>query len=220
MPSSADTLTFQSGTDWQVSDSQGAVLGQAQNVCVNANNPATCPTGATVYGFAGSAWTANLSSIAGSTWIWAPGVMGSTSSADLQQYDFSQSIQVAAVPIGGTISIAADDFAQVFVNGISVGSTGSVTDFGVAVAAQQNLTTFDISAELTRGRNTITVLAENGPASFAGCNGSCTYAQNPAGVVFGGEIDTAPVPEPSSFWLCVPLSLLCCMRLGVSATQR
>ena len=195
----ADTITFGSGTTWQVSYSSGVLLGNAQNVCLNATSPSTCPAGATVYGFAGSAWTADLSSITG-TWIWAPGVTGATSPADQQTYDFSQSFVLDGSPISGSISVAVDDFAQVFVNGISVGTTGSLTDFATAQAAQSQLTSFDISSALTSGTNTITVRASNGPAYFAGCNGGCSYSQNAAGVVFGGSILTA-VPEPSTVWL-------------------
>jgi hypothetical protein len=47
---------------------------------------------------------------------------------------------------------------------------------------------FDLAPFLVNGINVLTVRAKNGPASFAGCSASCAYAQNPAGVVFGGAI--------------------------------
>lgn len=79
--------------------------------------------------------------------------------------------------------MAVDDFAEVFVNGTSVGITGSVTDVSVASAAQSSLTTFDITLFLIAGTNVITVRAANGPF---GC-GTGPYNCNPAGVVFGGS---------------------------------
>ena len=38
------------------------------------------------------------------------------------------------------------------------------------------------------GRNVITIRAQNGSAFFSGCPTICTYATNPAGVVFGGSL--------------------------------
>jgi hypothetical protein len=60
----------------------------------------------------------------------------------------------------------------------------------ISLAAMSNtsLTTLDISAALHPGTNTITIAAQNGPASFGGCTSPCTYQMNPAGVVFGGTL--------------------------------
>ena len=43
-------------------------------------------------------------------------------------------------------------------------------------------------AFLKPGDNTVTVVGQNGPASYAACSGPCDYARNPAGVVFAGEL--------------------------------
>ena len=86
----------------------------------------------------------------------------------------------------GTIAIAADDKARVLVNGTDVDGIGSVSDVTLAGMANARLTTIDISGALHAGTNTITISAQNGPSSFAGCPTSCTYSMNPAGVVFGG----------------------------------
>jgi hypothetical protein len=96
--------------------------------------------------------------------------------------------------VSGTISIAAGDFAEVFVNGVSAGTIGSVSDISLASLAQSVLTTFDLSPYLVAGDNTITIMAQNGPAEYAGCPGVCPYAENPAGVVFAGSLSAA-VPD-------------------------
>jgi hypothetical protein len=162
-------------------------IGHAQTVCLNASAPANCPAGATLYGFGGTGWAAPLASIPHAFWIWAPGITGATSPSELAQYSFSKRVRLHGRPVFGQISIAADDFAEVSVNGSVVGTIGSITNSGDATTAQNTLTTFDIKAFLHRGRNRITVRAQNGPGSYSGC-GPCTYAQQPAGVVFGVKI--------------------------------
>ena len=86
------------------------------------------------------------------------------------------------------IGDAADDFVEVRVNGTTVGTNGSTTDVTLAGQAQATPATFDLSPFLRAGDNTITVVGQNGPSSFAGCAGPCTYAQNPAAVLFGGTL--------------------------------
>jgi hypothetical protein len=98
-------------------------------------------------------------------------------------------------PTNGVIYISADDFAQVRVNGSAVGSIGSVTDIGLAAAAQSSLTAFDISSLLKPGMNVVTVNGQNGPPSFSPfCAAICTYSQTQAGVVFGGSLSFVQVP--------------------------
>ena len=80
---SAGTITFASGTDWDVfnadpASSPGAVrLGAAASTCLN--SASLCAPGATNYNFLGSGWLANLGVIPQATWIWADGITGSTS---------------------------------------------------------------------------------------------------------------------------------------------
>jgi len=94
------------------------------------------------------------------------------------------------------ISISADDFAEVRVNGHVVGSIGSISDYTTATQAQASLTTFNLTPFLTAGINTLTIRAENGP--FGQCCPS-NYAENPAGVVFGGFFITPSIQvNPSS----------------------
>jgi hypothetical protein len=167
-------IEFTSGPSWEVSDATGAALGSAQNVCLNSSWPSNCPAGATLYGWGGGGWGANLSSIPGATWIWAPGITGSSSPAYPASYSFSKSFDLGGEVTEGFISVAVDDQAEVFINGSSVGIASS----------QSALATFDIMPFLNSGTNVITVMAENG--NF-GC-GSGPYQCNPAGVVFGGSI--------------------------------
>jgi hypothetical protein len=197
LASDAVSVTFTSGQDWSVftsepgptSNARGrAFLGSAELVCLNQFSPYLCPTGAVDYGYPfGGGWPADLSAVPGATWIWAPGVTGTTAPAPLARYYFSKTFVLAGHPIGGTISVAVDDFAAISVNGTAVGSIGSTTDIGTASDAA--LHTFDLAAFLKPGQNTITVEAQNGSPFFSPiCNDGCPYDENPAGVVFGGSL--------------------------------
>lgn len=190
------TIPFVSDTTWIVSDTAGTFLGSAQNVCVNASVPSNCPPGATLYGFAGGGWMADLSDIPSATWIWAPGITGETSPAFPAEFFFSKTFNLPGTPIAGTLSVAVDDFAEVFVNGLSAGTTGSVTDISLASAAQSSLIPFDVTPLLVTGANIIIVRAANGPF---GC-GAGPYICNPAGVVFGGSLHFVAIDiKPGSF---------------------
>ncbi len=196
----APSLLLASDASWDAFSGDptipGAVfLGKAQPVCLNATTPAGCPAGAVLYGDPATiAWTADLSTIPGAVWVWAPGVTGATTPADLAQVFLTKTITLPAIPLSASISVAADDFAEVVVNGVPVGATGSVTDPALAAAASSTLTTFDITSRLLVGDNRIVIQGINGPASFACGLGPCSYQQNPAGVVFGGLISSDRPP--------------------------
>lgn len=187
---------FVSDPSWQVyavdPATPGATpLGAAQRVCISAASPPACPPGSMFYNVnvGAGGWIANLSSIPDANWIWAPGVTGSTENPALQQFFFTKTFQLGQAPTAGRILIAVDDFAEVQVNGTVVGSTGSITDVTQASAGQNALVEFNILPFLQQGTNTVTIRAQNGPDYFGfGCSGTCTYATNPAGVVFGGSI--------------------------------
>lgn len=184
-------ISFASDTSWdtQTSDPVAGTtipVGKAQNVCLNEYSPVLCPDGATLYNFAGMAWSADLSSIPNATWIWAPSVISTTSPADLQEYYFSKIINLPEPIVEGSLSIAVDDFAEIRVNNSVVGTIGSTTVQSVAIEAQSALVTLDITGYLVKGDNLISIHVQNGPPEFANCTVSCLYAQNPAGVVFGG----------------------------------
>jgi len=186
------TVRFASGAEWTVYDGDPAqspaphALGPAQAVCLNAGSPPSCPSGAVVYGFAGSAWGQDLLIVPDAVWIWGPGVTGADQ-ADLKKFFFAQTFNLGKMP-SGRITISADDAAEVRVNGVAVDTVGSVTDKSEAAISHSTLTTFDLAPRLTPGPNTITIAAQNGPAFYASCPTSCTYSSNPAGVVFGGSL--------------------------------
>jgi hypothetical protein len=186
------SLPIASGPDWSVYDDDPSVnpaaqlLGPARHVCLNASNPVGCPSGALIYGGA-SGWGASLASIPNAHWVWAPGI-AVTDVADLKRFVFVRTFTLGQLP-SGWISLAADDQAEIRVNGRTVGAVGSVTDVSKAGMAQSQLTTYDLSPFLSSGNNTVSVVAQNGPPSFAGCAASCTYASNTAGTVFGGVLN-------------------------------
>lgn len=196
----ATTITFVSDTSWTTMNSSNVVVGNSQRVCLNASNPSPCPSGATIYGYGGSGWGTNLSAIPGAAWIWAPGITGASGPAELAAYTFSSTFVLAGAPTSGNIWLGADDFAAVYVNNTFVGSVGSTTNASIASGAQAALTSFNLLPFLVTGSNTIAVVGQNGVGTFAGCT-NCTYSQHPAGVVFGGTLNsagTSPVPEPST----------------------
>lgn len=210
--SDAATQTFVSDTTWAVTDAASNPLGPAQFVCISPGQPPSCPAGATFLTASGTGWAANLSSIPGAHWIFAPGITGTTPNASLARFSFTKTFTLVGAPVSGTISVAVDDFAQVFVNGTSAGTTGSITNASASSAAQNALTTFNITPLLVSGINTITVAYQNGPDSFAGV-ANATYGQNLAGVVFGGTLtdssSAVPVATPTiSEWALIALAAL------------
>lgn len=191
--STTTTITFASDTDWQAYDADPAtgsanLLGNAQHVCLNSSHPSPCPADATIYGYTGAYWLADLSSIPGSKWIWAPGITGATSPAEYQQFFFSKVFDLASTPVSGTIYVGADDLVEVRMNGQIVGSYGSLTDFNQAHNAQSILMAFNLTPYLIPGNNVLTIRGQNGSPIFDGCISPCSYMQNAAGVVFGGSL--------------------------------
>ena len=189
-----NTVTFVSGAGWSSyaddpTTTPGSYVGPAQTVCLNAGSPSPCPVGAVQYGFGGSGWGADLSAISGASWVWGAGVTGATTPAELADYFFTKTFTLGGSPTGA-IWISADDNAVVFVNGVMVGEVGSTTNASLSIAAQSALTQFDLTSSLHAGSNTITIQGRNGVGAFVGCS-NCSYAQHPAGVVFGGSITSS-----------------------------
>src|SRR4051812_26911644 len=80
----ASIITLASDPSWDAYDANPAsgtahLLGAAEYVADNASAPTNQPPGTVVYGYpAAGGMTANLSSIPGAHWIWAPGITGAT----------------------------------------------------------------------------------------------------------------------------------------------
>ena len=184
-------ITFASGPDWDsyggdLGGADGGTLGPAKLVCLSASSPAGCSASAFNEGSSGTGWTATSSLAPAAQWIWR-GDIATGQTSDLVFAVFQKHFTLGASP-AGNVQIAADDFVEVLVNGLSVGTNGSITVEADAFTAQSTARTFDISSKLVPGDNVITIVAQNGPATFAGCNGSCTYALNTAGTLFGGVL--------------------------------
>jgi hypothetical protein len=193
-------VDFASGPDWasyvgqalgpnQLLPVPGDGLGPARDVCVTPQTPYGCPPDAVIYGAAQTPW-AGSASIPNAPWIWrGDTAMWIGQPVDLQAVLFERQYTVGPQP-GGWIQIAVDDFAEVFVNRVSVGTTGSVTSYAAASTGENRAVTIDLTPALREGANVIGVAAQNGPSSFgSNCPATgCTYAQNPAGVAFQGEL--------------------------------
>lgn len=165
------TINFVSDTTWDVFTAfphAGSVpLGKAVDLC-------------------GVFWSCGgfPATIPEATPIWAP--VAITDLADLAQFYFAKTITIPGTPLGGTVSVAADDLAEVFINGVSAGPPhGSLTDPALSGLTQAQ--TYDVSTFLHQGDNQVVIRGQNGPNFFGGCTGPCTYAQNPASVIFKGS---------------------------------
>lgn len=133
--------------------------------------------------------------------IWLPNFTASTP-ADLVGGYFNKTIFIPGAPLSGSVIVAVDDMVEIRVNGIVVGSKGSITDLGAAAAAQSTATPFDLTPFLQSGTNLLTFRAQNGPAWFTGgaCD-PCGFSRNPAGLIFSGSITyEAATPTVARTW--------------------
>ena len=181
------TIVFASGPDWEsFGGTEVEDLGPAREVCVNGTVPMDCPSGALQYRYStGQGWGA-FNGLPAVHWIWLANV-ARAQRADNVQAQFAKSFTVGAKP-RGRITVAADDFAVVYVNQVLVGAVGSTSVVSAAWNGQNSGATFDLTPALRAGENTITIVAKNGPPSFASCPKECTYNENPAGVAFTGTL--------------------------------
>jgi len=176
-------------------------MGMAADVCVSPTGPADCPSDAVIYTTSDEGgWVANTSAYPSARWIWR-GDVTPTSDADLVIAVFQATFDLGPNPTG-TINIAADDYAEVLVNGSVACSVGSVTDETTAASAQQEFPSFSLTPYLVEGTNTITIVGQNGPNTYVGGGSTCspcTYMQNTAGVVFGGTLAySSPAASPGT----------------------
>jgi hypothetical protein len=193
------TVSFVSDSTWTAYSDAGlsASLGSAEEVCLNSTNPTTgayaggCPAGAANFNAPyNGAWAADLSASPTAYWIWAPGVTAATAVTTDPTVYFSKTFDLTTSVEDASIWVAADNDAQVFVNGFPVGTVGDVSTPGSDSSSYNQTHAFTIpAADFLPGSNTITVLGVNAPLS-----GATTYQTNPAGVVFGGTIDLGYQP--------------------------
>ncbi|HEY2514497.1 MAG TPA: hypothetical protein VGI39_26715 [Polyangiaceae bacterium] len=191
-------VIFGSGPEWASFtggllpgvDDAGTPLGPAAYVCASSQVPSTCPPDAYYEGSSTpTGWSAGESFSAppwAAHWVWKPLVASDVS--DLVEVGFTKTFTLGGPPLHATITVGADDYAAVFVDDAFVAEVGSVTVKALASDAQNSGATFDLTSRLHAGPNKITVLGQNGPASYASCGGACTYTDNTAGVIFAGSI--------------------------------
>ncbi len=181
-----NTVSFVSGDSWTAYTDAGLTnsLGNAAVVCVSASG---CTGDEINYGTNySSAWSASLASIPGAEWIWRPDITASSPTPTTATAYFSQTFDLAfPVASDATMYIAADNDAEVFVNGTSVGVVG------VMAANSAPQTSFNTIHEITLpaadfvvGPNVITVEGLNATQGY----GQTYAAGNPAGVVFGATL--------------------------------
>ncbi|MDB5351997.1 MAG: heme-binding protein [Planctomycetota bacterium] len=181
------SITFVSDSTWDVLDASDKPVGKAERVGLGETTPASTVPGTLSFGIGGDGWAADLSAIPEAHWIWAPGLTGRSPAANLATYTFTKRFTLDAPPASGTIWIAADDHAEIFVNERRVGEIGSTSDGASAHESQVRLHDFDITRHLVRGPNTVRIRVQNGPATFSGYT-EANYSQNPAGLVIGGKV--------------------------------
>ena len=187
LPGSAQAVevNIASSNDWTVFDANMMSLGNAQNVCLNAGAPANCPVRTvpppTLYGYMlPGGWGADLSGIPGAYWIWAPGITGASTGAANKTFTFQTQFYLCGPPTEGTVWVAADNSAEVLINGTSVLTSNDHSRLSTATVP---------ASTIHEGLNIIQVKATNAD-NPADC-GSDRYQCNPAGMVFGAKIKDA-----------------------------
>jgi hypothetical protein len=188
-------INFASGPEWpsytgtvSTSGSTFALTqlqGPAREVCLNANDPPNCPAGALLFNlsYTSPAWTGG-ESIPNAHWIWRSDV-ALTSPASMQVAIFEKTFAIGPNATG-SLQIAADDFAAVFVNDVPIGTVGSTSDVNVAETSHATGTMLNLTPALQSGTNVVTIAGQNGPY---GCGSStCSYSADPAGAVFQGTL--------------------------------
>lgn len=183
LKSKSVTYNIFSGTTWEVYDTLNNFVGYAQYVCLNSMYPVNCPPGATQFGFFDKGWKA---SIPGAKWMWAPGVDGLSTPASNVVFKFRYEFIICGKPTSGSITLAADNEAEVRLNGTVIGSaaTDSITS------------TFTVppSLLLRNVPNSLEITVRNEDMQIE--EDIANYRYNPAGVLFGATFtdDLAMLP--------------------------
>jgi hypothetical protein len=179
----AITINVVSDENWTVSDTdtEMVMLGNAQNVCLTPTVPTNCPVAATgaatptLYGYNLLAWTADLSTpqwLSSAKWIWAskstpagPQITGLTTQAEKAQFTLKQVFALCGTPKSGTIFLAADDFAEVLINDVSVVSStdnSTITSYTLTGSDLSNISKLNtIKIKVRNGLNPSGVRQDN-----------------------------------------------------------
>ena len=177
---------------WRVYDANGKLLTKPpQNVCLRDTSPPNCPaTGATKFEHRSPGdWPADLTSIKGAKWIWAPGINGQTSPAANAEFTFEHDFILCKPLQDGTIYVAVDDSAEVFLNG---SSTPVLTSTSSRVLSTTTIPISSLHKFIDLTPNTIAIKAKNVYLDW--CAATDNYQCNPAGMVFGTSF---PDEQPS-----------------------
>jgi len=200
----ADHITLDSGNGSSSSHSNGALeyLGTsplnsswATNLVAPVNPTATSSISKTTYDVSSAGvWTA---AIAGSSWVSNTSTAGPNCSGiqcdpnDFYYYETSFTAVGGSMPYSGSLSVMADDTAEVLLNGKVIIPFGAIGNDGHCSVGQPNCTYID-------------TISLNGTLLNAGTNWleiiDAQTGGSAAGVDFSGSL-TQDTPEPSSLLL-------------------
>ena len=116
------TTALQSNESWFVNGVNAGL------VCLRADRPSPCPSGALLFNYNGDAWRSSLSSTdpgypfsaSKPKWIWAPNIDGASTGANGASYCFNGSVPTPGTITGGNVWYVADDFITIKVNGTMI----------------------------------------------------------------------------------------------------
>ena len=182
-PGTVGSVSFHSDLSWSAFSaspfppSSATSVGMALGVC---HSPAVpCSTGDLEVGNNAGQWPVDTSSIPFAKWIWLPGITGQTPAANVNAW-FEKVINVPGTPTGGSVQVAVDDGAEIYVNGTSIGRAGILD--GDPIGFDSLVTRSIPPGILVEGNNVITVRGLNGTTPG-------DYNTNPAAVIFSGTIN-------------------------------
>lgn len=195
-----------SNTTWGAADANDNPLPagpNAQNVCIGTNS-SNCATGATQYGggiFNPDPWIdPSQLGYPNATWIWAPGITGTTSPSAPQTFWFTRTFYLCGVPPykDGTLSVAADNIASVYVNNVplsfpytSATTDGTTTTFiGTGMTALPTGTSFTVAGDSNLSYDVTYTVVTSSATSMKATSTSAP----PSGAGTGGSIYETPFP--------------------------
>lgn len=200
------TVTIVSDDSWAVEgtdDHNMSTQGASQVVCLNAMNPSNCPVqdspAPTIFGWALPGWAIDYASLPNQArWMWASGISGGSARAASQMFKFTKDFYLCSDPGDGTVSLAADNFAEVRVNGNLLTFVDSNGSSDTNSTSPERLVTAQVPRSFLKSGvspNTIVVTARNGTDTSSCFPNTCPdlYQYNPAGVMLAASF---PYTDP------------------------